>query len=50
MLVNRLATIYLAIIILNPIIYDAYAQTRNNERLVIPFNACLLYTSDAADE
>ncbi len=43
MLVDRLATISLAIslviIILNPIMYDVYAQTRNNERLVIPFNA-----------
>ncbi len=43
MLVNRLATISLIIIfsiyIMIYSMYDAYAQTRNNERLVIPFNA-----------
>jgi len=39
MLVNILATVCITIIILSPIMYDAYAQTRNNERLVIPFNA-----------
>jgi hypothetical protein len=48
MLVNRLATVCIAIIILSPIMYDAYAQTRNNERLVIPFNAANSSKSEPA--